>query len=66
MTATRTEAAEFVATCIEAGGVDVAAREEFDMDAILDALYEIAGSWDVAQVEPEDFWPIVEAHVLAA
>ncbi|USQ77836.1 hypothetical protein [Ornithinimicrobium cryptoxanthini] len=37
---------------------------EHDVPAITDALYDLAGSWDVRQVAPEDFWQVVKAHAL--
>lgn len=37
---------------------------EHDVSAIADDCYDLVGTWDVRQVEPEDFWAIVRARVL--
>lgn len=37
---------------------------EHDVPAITDALYDLAGSWDVRQVDPDRFWSVVQRHAL--
>ena len=59
MTATRRDAVDAITTAIAAGD---AHADDYDVDGIADRLYDLAGSWDVDQVEPEEFWAVVEAH----
>lgn len=53
---TRTDATNYVTTAIEAGA---ATADEFDVDAIADALYDIAGGWDFTSVDHDEFWAVV-------
>ncbi|QUL80641.1 hypothetical protein [Brevibacterium sp. SMBL_HHYL_HB1] len=56
---TRTEAEQYVIDAIEAGD---ATRHEFDIHAITDHLYDLAGgTWDIQHIEHEHFWRAVEA-----
>lgn len=56
-------ATEYVARAIEANGTDVASRGDFDITAIVDELYIMAGgSWDVSRVDDDVFWQTVERH----
>ena len=56
---TRTDATSHVTTVIEAGA---ATADEFDIEQIVDALYEVAGGWDFTSIDEADFWPVVEQH----
>ena len=56
---TRTDATNLVTTSIEAGA---ATADEFDIDQIVDDLYEVAGDWDFTNIDEADFWPVVERH----
>ena len=59
---TGTDAREFVITCIENGA---ATRDDFDIDGIIDAIYdESGGSWDFTDFDTDRFWAIVEEHAL--
>ena len=53
-------AREFVTSAIEASGA--AKADEYNLDALMDALYEIAGSWDMTSVETELFWETIKEH----
>ena len=55
---TRTDATNLVTTSIEAGA---ATADEFDVEQIVEDLYEVAGGWDFTNID-EDFWPVVERH----
>lgn len=57
---TRQAAEAFVTRCVGEYA------PEHDVPAIADALYDLAGSWDVRQVDAEDFWSLVRAHALDA
>lgn len=58
---TNATAAEFVITAIENGE---GTREEFNVEAIVSDLYDIAGSWNVEDVDADEFWTVVERHAL--
>ena len=64
---TRNDATAYVITCIESGDAD---RADFNIDAIVDDLHDLTGSWDYASdvtnetIDPIDFWRIVENHAL--
>lgn len=58
---TNATAAEFVITAIENGE---GTREEFNVEAIVSDLYDIAGSWNVQDVDADEFWTVVERHAL--
>ena len=59
---TNRDAITFIAAAIEGSGEVASAAVEFDIDAIASDLYDLAGSWDVAQVETAEFWQVVERH----
>jgi hypothetical protein len=56
-TTTQRDARQYVVAAIEASGIATAA--EYDLDAICDALYDLAGGWDVTQIDHDAFWLIV-------
>lgn len=57
---TKTDAENVVITSIEVGD---ATREEFDIDAIIDAIYaENGGTYDFSDFDSDRFWEIVEAN----
>ena len=59
---TRTEALDYIATCI-AGPSSETNPEDFDTNAIADDLYAAAGgTWDISLLDPELFWQSVERH----
>lgn len=35
---------------------------DYDTDAILSDLYDVADSWDVLTIDPDTFWTIVRNH----
>jgi hypothetical protein len=55
---TRQAAEQYVSSCLGEYA------PEHDVPTITDALYDLAGSWDVRQVAPEDLWQLVKAHAL--
>lgn len=56
---TRARAEQYIIDCIEAGD---AHRTEFDIEAITDHLYDLAGgTWDIQHIEHGDFWRAIEA-----
>lgn len=59
---TRADAENYVITAIEANGVDVASREEFNLEAIIDELRERVGDWDFDNVDEHFFWETVKKH----
>lgn len=59
---TRTQAEQHIITSIEAGD---ATRDEFDIEAIADSLYDIAGgTWDIQHIDHDMFWAVVAEHAL--
>lgn len=59
---TNADARHAVITAIEANGTDVAAADEYDLDAIVHAIHEATGAYDVEAMDPAAFWEIVERH----
>ena len=56
---TRDAAEAYIITAIEATGV--ASRDEYDITAIADRLYDLAGgTWDIQHTPHDTFWAIVE------
>lgn len=55
-TITRTDAETYLLRELDACGEEVA---NFDTDGILDRARDLAGSWDMDQIEPDAFWEIV-------
>ena len=55
-TITRTNAETFLLAAIDACGEEVA---NYDTDGILDRARDLAGSWDMEQIEADAFWEIV-------
>lgn len=60
-TITRTDAETFLLLALDASGEEVA---NFDTDGILDRARDLAGSWDMDQIEPDAFREIVLDHAL--
>lgn len=58
----RQDATAYVEAALTNGGRTAEFLEDFDVDAILDAMHEAGGSWDVGALEPETFWGICERH----
>lgn len=56
-THTDRDARQYVTDAIEASGIATAA--EYDLDAILTALYDMAGGWGFSRVEADPFWQVV-------
>ncbi|GAA1051350.1 MULTISPECIES: hypothetical protein [Bacillati] len=56
---TNATAAEYVISAIENGD---ASREDFNVEAIASDLHDIAGCWNVAEVDADEFWTVVERH----
>lgn len=63
---TRQDGYNAVVTAIEANGTDVASRDEYDIDGIIDDIYEETGAYDIEAVDHDIFWEIVERHETAA
>ncbi|RBO82051.1 hypothetical protein [Nocardia puris] len=62
---TNLTAREAVITAIESAGTDVATRDEYDIDGIVDAIYEATGGYDIDALDEGEFWGIIEDHDLA-
>lgn len=61
-TYTRTDATDSIIASIEAGD---ATADQFDVDAIADAIYDKNGGiWDFSDFDADRFWEIVEANAL--
>lgn len=56
------DATAYVIEAIEANGTDIASRDEYDVEAIVDELYDLVGSYDFDTVEHDTFWEIVARH----
>lgn len=54
MNETRTDATNFVITCLDGG-------QDYPIDKIVDALYEIDYSWNFDEIDELDFWATVAA-----
>lgn len=59
---TNHDARNTVIEAIEAGGPDVATRDDYDIDAIVSEIHDAVGGYDMEKLEPTDFWAIVERH----
>jgi len=59
---TNRDARQYVMQAIEANGQDVASAWDFDVDAIVDDLYGLAGGWDFSVLDAGAFWRVVGAH----
>lgn len=59
---TNTDARQYVTTAIESNGTDVASRDEYDLDKIMAELHELAGGWNVAEVDHDAFWTVIERN----
>ena len=56
---TRDAAEAYIITAIEATGI--ASRDEYDLTAIADRLYDLAGgTWDIQHIPHDTFWATVE------
>lgn len=55
-TITRTDAETFLLNHLDGNGEEVA---NFDTDGILDRAYDLAGSWDMHQIERDAFGELV-------
>ncbi|WP_029923924.1 hypothetical protein [Nocardia otitidiscaviarum] len=58
---TNLDARDAIITAIEAGD---ASRDDFNIDAIVDDIYAATGDYNTEDVEPAEFWTIVERHAL--
>lgn len=58
---TQASALAFIARAIEAGD---ASAEDFDLEAIADALHNIAGGWDFGNVYMSTFWHVVADNAI--
>lgn len=58
---TRTDAETFILRALSGNGEEVA---NYDTDGILDHARDLAGSWDMDQIENDAFWEIVKDHAL--
>lgn len=56
------DATAYVTRAIEANGTDIASRDEYDVEAIVNELCDLAGSWDFDAVEHDTFWEVVARH----
>lgn len=62
MMQTKEDAIQFVTTAIEGHGTEVASTQDYDLEAIVIELRDVAGSWDLSLVEHGKFWEVVEQH----
>jgi len=76
MSTTEQDAKDEIITAIESAGRDVARREEFDIDAIFEEVFEYRHVYDekgnelvqasgyVQIVDADEFWTVVMRHAL--
>lgn len=57
----REDAEDLIIREITCNGWNVA---NYNLDAILDRAHDLAGSWDMDQIEPDAFWEIVLDNAL--
>lgn len=53
------DARDYLIQAIEAGD---AQAEEYDVDAILADMRELAGGWQFEVIDPETFWKVIEKN----
>lgn len=56
---TREEAKQYVANCINAGEANL---DEYNIDQICDSLHDIAESWDLKEVDVDEFWDTITSN----
>lgn len=66
MFTTRQDVLEHIAQIIEANGLDVARRDEFDLNQIADATFEFSGELQkfVSIADEAEFWAAVQDAAL--
>ncbi len=59
---TNADAREAVIAAIEANGTDVARRDQYDIDAIVEGVHAATDGYDIEAMGHDQFWALVERH----